>query len=114
MQVDDIAAMLLSTVDRKMITIGQQGEAPEQVHRGITEGSREDGIKAELRMATNAELWDKNSTSRRPHHDPHTWAVTIMGKSSKTVMDTSCIECGHIPVNHLLRQMTPKPAEPAV
>ena len=35
-----------------------------------------------------------------------------MRKSSNTVMDTSCIECGHIPVNHLLRQKAPKPVEP--
>ena len=36
-----------------------------------------------------------------------------MGKSSNTVIDTSCVECGHIPVNHLLCQKAPKPAEPA-
>ena len=33
--------------------------------------------------------------------------------NSNTVMDTSCIEGGHIPVNHLLRQKAAKQVEPA-
>ena len=43
MQVDDIAARLLATVDGKMITIGHHGQAPEQVHRRGIMGGR--GIK---------------------------------------------------------------------
>ena len=80
-----------------MMAAGHQRKAPDQMHgRGNTEGRVKDGDDCGV-----------------IGYDIPSWAATTMGKSSNTVIDTSCIECGHILVNHLLCLKVPKPTEPA-